>query len=174
MKGMKLFLLVTVVALLIPSLWDAFPIIKTTGHAILDPTAGALLNWNRDIGMVIIVIMLTLLTSIVQKLTIDKEAMKQLKSEQKALNEEMKIHKDNPQKMMELQKKSFEFLPRTFELTLKPSLFTIAPLILLFRWFSDYFTTNPGVIFGFFSWFWAYLILTIIIASFLRKWMDLL
>ncbi len=170
---MKLFLLVTVIALFIPALWDAFPIIKNTGHAILDPTAGALLNWNKDWGMVIIVVVLTFITSLVQKATIDKEAAKQLKAEQKALNEEMKLHKDNPQKMMELQKKSFEFIPRTFELTLKPSLFTIAPLILLFRWFSDYFTENPATIFGFFSWFWAYLVFTIIIASFLRKWLDL-
>lgn len=174
MKGMKLFLLITVIALLIPALWDAFPLIKGTGHAILDPTAGALLNWNRDIGMVIIVGLLTLCTSLVQKATIDQEAMKQLKSEQKALNEEMKLHKENPQKMMELQKKSFEFIPRTFELTLKSSLFTIAPLILLFRWFSDYFTASPGHIFTIFSWFWAYFVLTIIFASFMRKWLNLL
>lgn len=173
MKGMKLFLFVTVISLFIPALWDYFPVIKHVGHAVLDPTAGVLLNWNTDWGMVIIVALLTLATSLVQKVTIDKEAMRQLKTEQKALNEEMKQHKDNPQKMMELQKKSFEFIPRTFELTLKPSLFTIAPLIILFRWFSDYFTVSPGQIFGFFSWFWAYLILTIIFASFLRKWLDL-
>ncbi len=174
MKGMKLFLLVTVIAMMIPALWDAFPIIKESGHAVLDPTAGTLLNWNRDFGMIIIVFVLTLITSLVQKATIDKEAMQQLKKEQKALNEEMKLHKENPQKMMELQKKSFEFIPRTFELTFKSSLFTIAPLILLFRWFSDYFTTNPGSIFNFFSWFWAYFVFTIIIASFMRKWLDLI
>lgn len=173
MKGMKLFLLVTVIALFIPALWDAFPIIKNTGHAILDPTAGVLLNWNTDWGMVIIVAVLTLITSLVQKVTIDKDAMRALKGEQKALNEEMKQHKDNPQKMMELQKKSLEFIPRTFELTLKPSLFTIAPLIILFRWFNDYFIAHPTSIFGFFSWFWAYLVFTIIFASFLRKWLDL-
>ena len=57
-------------------------------------------------------------------------------------------------------------------------IFTGIPFILFFRWFMDFFTAieeatgAPVRFFGFLSWFWFYLIFTIIISSVLRKWFD--
>lgn len=169
MKGMKKFFLFFVIALAVPALWNSLPIIKSAVHFILDPTAGFLLNWNVHIGMVLLTAILTFIITLVQKYTIDQEAMRSLKAEQKKLQEEMKQYKDNPEKLLELQKKSLEFIPRTFELTLKSSLYTVIPIILFFRWFQDYFTSHPAKIFGFMGWFLAYLILAIFLSIPFRK-----
>ena len=51
----------------------------------------------------------SLAITIVNKFMINQEKMKEIKAKQKALQEEMKKNKDNPAKMMEIQK---EFLDR--------------------------------------------------------------
>jgi len=38
--------IVLILSLLVAGMWDKIPSIKNTAHYILDPTAGALLNWN--------------------------------------------------------------------------------------------------------------------------------
>ncbi len=166
-------LLVMIVSLVIASLWNTIPFIKDTIHLILNPTAGALLNWNTDIGMIIVTLIIILLITLVQKFTIDAETMAEIKKEQKFLKEEMKTYKEHPEKMMELQKKQLEMIPRTFEITMKPLIYTAIPIILFFRWFNDYFTAVDVKIFGFFSWFWAYLLLSIIFSLILRKILKL-
>jgi len=173
MNGTKKFLLFFILALAVPALWNSFPPIKNVVHFILDPTAGTLLNWNVHIGIIILTALLTILITVVQKYSIDQQAMRSLKEEQKKLQEEMKKYKDHPEKLLELQKKSLEFIPRTFELTLQSSLYTIIPIILFFRWFQDYFTVHPTKIFGFLGWFWAYLILAVLLSIPIRKMFKL-
>ena len=119
--------------------------------------------------MIIITAIISLILSLVQKYATDQESLKQLKSEQKLLQEEMKQYKDHPEKLMELQKKQLEFIPKTMDLTMAPVLYTAIPIILFFRWFSEYFTMNPEKILGFFSWFWAYLIFSIVFSIVFRK-----
>lgn len=162
------------ISILIASLWDQVPIIKNSIHAVLDPTFGVLLNLNipygLEIGMIIIVLIITLFTTLIQKYTTDQKALKDLKNEQKSVQEEMKLHKDNPQKVAELSRKQMEFIPRTFRLTSKPLMFTGVPLILFFRWFSDVFKTlGEPKFFGVMSWFIFYLILAMVLNAILRK-----
>jgi len=153
--------------------WDKVPAIKNAIHTILDPTAGALINWNVTIGMLIVVLIITFLTTLIQKYATDQKALKELKEEQKLLQEEMKKFKDNPEKVSELSKKQMEFLPRTFKLTSRSTLFTGVPFILLYRWFFDTFTAlgNPKF-FGFLGWFWFYFIFTMIFSGILKKYMK--
>jgi len=166
----KLIFLVMILSILIASLWDSVPIIKDSVHAVLDPSAGLLLNWNITWGMTIIILIINLITTILQKYTTDQKTLKELKDEQKILQEEMKKYKENPSKIMELQKKQMEFLPKTMKLTMRPIIFTGVPFVLFFRWFMDYFALTPNFkFFGFLSWFWFYLIGSIIFSSILRK-----
>ena len=96
-----------------------------------------------------------------------------MKKEQKILQEEMKKYKDNPEKIMELQKKQLEFIPKTMKLSMRAIAYTGIPLILSFRWFMDYFELIPEFkFFGFFTWFWFYLVFSIIFSSVLRKIMN--
>jgi len=165
-------------SLVIAFAWDKLPALKNSVHAVLDPSAGVLLNWNLTLGMLIIVLIINILTTIIQKYATDQEALRELKKEQKILQEEMKKYRDHPEKMAELSKKQFAFFPRTMKLTSRAIMFTGVPFILFFRWFGDIFlamevTTGVPVRFlGFLSWFWFYLISTMIFSGFLRKWLK--
>jgi uncharacterized membrane protein (DUF106 family) len=169
MKGLKIYFLIMIIGLIVPVVWNSVPFIKTAVHFVLNPTFGSLLNWNILWGMIIIVFIITLLTTILQKYATDQEALKSMKQEQKALQEEMKKHKDNPEKFMELQKRSMEFIPKTMDLTMKPLLFTAIPFILFFRWFYDYFTPINYKFFDHITWFWFYVIASIVFSIILRK-----
>jgi uncharacterized membrane protein (DUF106 family) len=166
----RLIFIVMIISLIIVSLWDKVPIIKDTVHAILDPTAGVLLDFNVFWGMLIIVSIISLIVSLTQKYGTDQETLRELKKEQKILQEEMKKFKENPQKLLELQKKQFEFIPKTMKLTMRPIIYTGIPLLLFFRWFNDYFTALGGYeFFGFMSWIWFYLLFSILFSSVFRK-----
>jgi len=166
-------IIISILSWVIFACWDKVLWIKDSVHSVLNPTAGFLLNWNLEIGMILIVFIIVLLTTLVQKYATDQKALKELKEEQKILQEEMKKYENHPEKIAELSKKQFKFIPRTFKLTSRYILFTGIPIILFFRWFNDYFTTagNPQF-FGFLTWFWFYLIATLIFSTFLRKWMK--
>ena len=171
--GFGLIFLVMLASLAIASFWQHVPAIRNSVHTVLDPTAGALLGWNLTWGMLILVLLIGLITTLVQKYATDQETLKELRKEQKILQAEMKQYREDPGKMMELQKKQLEFLPKTMKLSMRGIIYTGVPFILLFRWFMDYFLAIPDFrFFGFLSWFWFYLIFTILFSSILRKKMN--
>ena len=162
--------IVMLVALMIAFFWEKVSWIRNAAHVILDPSAGALLNWNLTLGMTLIIILITVIMTLVQKYATDQKTLRELKKEQKVLQKEMKNAKEHPEKMMELQKKQFAFLPRMMKLSMRPIMYTSIPLILFFRWFMDYFTLAGDIkFFGFLNWFWFYLLGSIIFSSILRK-----
>lgn len=162
-------------SLVIAGLWDKWPVVKEFAHKLLDPTAGALLDWRLTIGMLIIIFLISVFTTIVQKYATDQDSLKELRKEQKILQEEMKEFKNHPEKLLALQKKQMQQMPetfmKTFKLTSRAMIYTAVPFILLFRWFYDYFGLfeEPVRFFGFLSWFWFYFIFVIIFSSILRK-----
>ena len=173
-----LIAIVMVGSLIIAGLWDRVPIIKNSVHKVLDPSVGALLDWQISVGMLIVVLIMTLITTLAQKYATDQKALKELKKEQKEIQNQMKEFKENPSKMMELQKKQFKMMPKQMKLSMRALVYTAVPFILLFRWFGDYFIKAeeitggtvklwPGI-----SWFWFYLLSAIIFGMILRKYMD--
>ena len=162
--------IVLVISMLIALMWNQVEFLRNIIHSILDPTAGALINWNITWGMILIIIFISLATTLIQKYATDQKTLKELRKEQKLLQQEMKKYRDDPQKMLELQKKSFEFIPKTMKLSMRAFAYTAIPLILFFRWFYDIFNAmdNPHF-FGIFSWFWFYLIFTLVFSSVFRK-----
>jgi uncharacterized membrane protein (DUF106 family) len=169
MKSITKLMAVMLFSMIIAFYWESLSFIKNAVHAVLDPSAGSLLSWNADIGMAVIAAVIGLVIILLQKYTTDQETLRQIKKEQKVLQEEMKKFKHDPEKVLELNKKQLEFLPRTMEITLRPIMYTSIPIILFFRWFNDYFAANPVKIFGFMGWIWAYLILSIIFSSIFKK-----
>ena len=163
-------MIVLIISMLIAAFWNQLDFIRNSVSAVLDPTAGFLLNWNLTQGMIVLIFILTVITTLAQKYATDQETLRGMKKEQKALQEEMKKYKDHPEKFMELQKESFKFMMPMMKLGMRPIVYTGIPLILFFRWFMDFFTLlgNPKF-FGFFNWFWFYLLGSIIFSSILRK-----
>ena len=61
-KGSFLPIIIVMIAsLVIAGYWDKIPIIKDSVHAVLNPSAGALLNWNVTWGMMLIVLIISLI-----------------------------------------------------------------------------------------------------------------
>jgi len=171
-------IIIMLASLLIASLWDRVDEIKNSVHFLLDPSAGALLGWNLNWGMLIIVLMITIFTTVVQKYATDQKTLKELKKEQKEIQKQMKEFKSHPEKLMELQKKQFKLMPKQMKLSMRALAYTGIPFILFFRWFQDYFTvieetTGQPVRFWLgMGWFIFYLLGAIIMGSILRKRMD--
>jgi len=163
-------MIVLVISMLIAAFWNQLDFIRNLVSAALNPTAGVLLNWNLTAGMAVLIFIITVITTLGQKYATDQETLREMKKEQKALQEEMKEYKDHPEKFMELQKESMKFVMPMMKIGMRPIVYTGIPLILFFRWFIDFFTLigNPKF-FGFFNWFWYYLLGSIIISSILRK-----
>ena len=85
----------------------------------------------------------------------------------------MKKYKDHPEKLMEFQKKQMEFIPKMMRVSMRGIVYTAIPLILFFRWFRDFFSLiGDPQFFGFLSWFWFYLIGSMIFSSIFRKIMK--
>ena len=162
--------IVMIVSLAIAALWDSLSFIKNTAHLILDPTAGSLLNWNLTLGMTILVLIIAIFMTLIQKYATDQKTLKEIKAEQKKLNQEAKQFRHDPEKMMEFNKKILPMSMQMMKLSMRPIIYTAIPLILFFRWFVDYFAAFESFrFFGFLSWFWFYLLGSIIFSSILRK-----
>jgi len=166
----KAIIYIMIASLAIAFFWDSLPFIKNSVHAVLNPTIGVLFNWNLDWGMLFMVLLISIFMTVIQKYTTDQETLKEMRKEQKILQDEMKKYKDDPAKVMALQKKSFEFIPKTFKLSMRAMAYTGIPIILLFRWFMDFFVAlSDPKIFGILNWFWFYLIASILFSSILKK-----
>ena len=171
-------LIIMALTLVVVFLWDKVAAIKNSAEYIFNPTAGFLLNWNLTWGMIIIVLVLSFLMTLIQKYTTDQKTLKELKKEQKEVQKQIKEFKNHPGKMMELQKKQMSFMPKQMKLSMRSMVYTGIPLILLFRWFNDYFsaivaqTGEPVRFFGFLGWVLFYLLFSIIFSSIFKKWMD--
>lgn len=166
----KGFFIIMIVSLAIALFWNSIPIIKNSVSAILNPTAGALLNWSLNWGMTVLVLVIAIFTTILQKYGTDQKMLKELKAEQKRLSAEAKELRHDPEKAMKKQGEITKISISMMKLSFRPIIYTAIPLFLFFRWFMDYFTAvgNPAI-FGFFNWFWFYLLFSVIFSSILRK-----
>ncbi|MEX2017377.1 MAG: EMC3/TMCO1 family protein [Candidatus Pacearchaeota archaeon] len=163
-------IIVMILSLVIAFFWDKLEFIRNSVNAVLSPTAGFLLNWNLTAGMFIIVILLSLIITVIQKYATDQKTLKEMKDQQKKLNEEAKKVRDNPEKMMEIQKESMKFMVPMMKLSMRALVFTGIPFILFFRWFNDFFiAVGDPRFFGFMSWLFFYIVFSIVFSSIFRK-----
>jgi len=148
-------------------------------NSVLNPTIGALLNWNITIGMMITVFLVSAIMTVLQKYTTNQKELKEIKKTQKELQKKMKEFKEHPEKMMSLQKEQMSLMPKQMKLGMRTIIYTGIPFVLLFRWLHDYFdviensTGAPVRFFGFLSWFMFYLIGSVIFSSILKKKFDI-
>jgi uncharacterized membrane protein (DUF106 family) len=128
--------IVMIASLLIASFWNSFPLIKNSVAAVLNPTAGALLNWDLTYGMIILTLLLSLFMTLVQKYTTDQKTLREMKAEQKKMQEDLKKLEVGSKEHTELSMKSMQFIGPMFKLSMRPIMYTAIPIILLFRWFE--------------------------------------
>ena len=92
-----------------------------------------------------------------------------MKAEQKKLSQDLKQLDPTSPEYKEMSMKSLQFVGPMMKISMRPMMYTGVPIILFFRWFMDTFTALGSPKFWIFSWFWFYLIMSIIISSVLRK-----
>ncbi len=109
--------------------------------------------------------LVTIFITILSHYLTDKKLMREIKDKQKRLREEMKLHKDNPEKMMDINKQMMEDFPTQMKQSMKVSLFTIIPLLFLFNWLKIIFAQTAIAS----NWVWWYIIASLVFSIFLRK-----
>lgn len=129
---------------------------------------GSLISWSPLIAILIISFLMTLLITLAYKFFTNQELMKSLKEEMKGFQNQMKDHKDNPQKVMEIQKQALEKNMKYMMHSFKPTLFTFIPLIIIFAWLRTTYSGKGALLLGL-SWIWIYIISSILFSLILRK-----
>ncbi|MBS3108594.1 DUF106 domain-containing protein [Candidatus Woesearchaeota archaeon] len=143
-------------------------------YEYLDKSVGVLLNWHQLYGMAALTFILTLLITIIYKYASNQAELKRIKEESIQLQKELKDHKNNPDKLAELQKKQLEQFKGTFidsfKHNFKPMIITFIPMALLFVYLREYYNAigNPKIFLGL-GWIWAYIIFSVVFSQILRK-----
>jgi len=125
--------------------------------------------WNARLSIVVLSFLVTLFITVVTYYMTDRVRMKELKEKQKRLRKEIKQHRDNPQKMMELNKQMMEDMPEQLKHSFKPMLITMIPILIIFAWLRSTFVLTAIAK----TWFWWYIGTSIIFSISLRKLLGL-
>ncbi|MBI2632316.1 DUF106 domain-containing protein [Candidatus Pacearchaeota archaeon] len=128
-----------------------------------------LIQQYPKISIVVLATLVSFLISLVNYFVLDKEKMRDLKAKQKALQEEAKKHKNNPQKMMDIQK---EIMPLSMEMmkhSFKPLLITMIPIIIFFGLVKQWYVGTALAK----TWIWWYIGTSIVSSMIFRKLLKL-
>ena len=110
---------------------------------ILNPFLLPLASMSPLFSLLALSFVLSLVITVVYKYTTDQTLMKSLKDELKGFQDQMKDAGEDTSELMRIQKlameKNFEFMKHS----MKSTLFTIIPLILIFGWMGAAFDTAP-------------------------------
>lgn len=112
-----------------------------------------LIQANPRTSIIGIAVLISFFISLVNFFVLDKEKMKEVKLKQKELQAQMKLHKDDPVKVMELNKEMMSHVKDSFKHSLKPMIITIIPVLLAFGWIKGVIAETTLAK----TWFWWYL-----------------
>ena len=137
--------------------------------SIFNSIFGNMIETHPTATLILISFLLTLFVSIFYKIFTDQKLMKSLKAEMKEIREDIKNFKNDPEKVMELQKKSMQKSMTHMKQTMKPTLITMLPLLIIFSWLRNIYNEITVNFIGIHSWFWVYLISSVVFSITLRK-----
>ncbi len=120
---------------------------------------------NPKVAIIGISFLATLIVTVLTHFLTNKNLMREIKEKQKRLREEMKKFRDNPQKMMEINKQMMEDFPKQMKESMKISIVTLIPFLMLFNWLRGIYTQTA--IAG--SWIWWYILASLAFSIILRK-----
>jgi len=125
-----------------------------------------LIKANPISSLVVISVVVTLISTLAQKWLTNQEHLKNLKKRQKEIQKELKGCKDGGI-MKELNAEMMKLTALMFKSSLKPTLVTIVPFLILFAWLRSIYSVVMGS-----SWIWYYLGFSIVASMILRKVLD--
>lgn len=151
-------------------------------ESLFDWLFAPLMRFGDAWGVILISLLLTIFINIFYKLFTDQEVMKELKAELKSLQKEMKTLKDNPERFLKVQKEAMSKNLVYMKHSMKPTLITFVPLIIIFGWLrSTFMDAGDIVTWGFhfplfgtgLGWLGTYFFSAIIFSIAIRKIMKI-
>ncbi len=112
-------------------------------ETILNPIFNPLLKFPVVLVIGIMALIINLVITLIYKFTTDQNLMKELKDEMKELQKEMRELKKDPKRMMEVQKKAMATNMKYMSHSLRSTIFTFIPIILLFGWMNSHLAYEP-------------------------------
>ncbi len=109
----------------------------------LNPVLQPLLNASPFILIVLISFIVSLMITLVYKYMTKQDEMKRLKEQQKEYQKRMKELRSNPDELMKIQKEAMKANMDYMKQSLKPTLVTMLPIILIFTWMSGHLAFEP-------------------------------
>ena len=138
---------------------------------------GPVLALGNPWNIIVISFILTLIVNLAMKFFTNQHVMKSLKEETEFFKQEMKKFKNDPQKLIEIQKQSMETSMKYLKHSLPATLVTLLPLLLIFGWLRTTFppeqtllTLPLGIELG---WLGSYILFSIIFSIVLRKILNI-
>ncbi len=111
--------------------------------AFLDPVLGPILNLPPAAAILLISLVISLIIVLAYKYFTNQEAMKELKMQQKEYQKRMKELRSNPDEMMKVQKEAMGKNMEYMKHSLRATLITLLPIILIIGWMNTHFAFEP-------------------------------
>lgn len=137
------------------------------------------------IEVILISLALSFGTTLAYKYLSDQAVMKEIKASLANLKLRMKTDKGDPEKLKEIQKEMMPLNMKFFKLSMKPTLITLLPMLVVFWGLSQVYVGADGVsthiinlpfsiplIGNWLGWVGTYIIFSIIFSTVLRKVMK--
>jgi len=138
-------------------------------------------KWSPLVSMIVFSLAISIILTLLYRVLINQTKAKELKERQKALREEAKQNKGNPEKLAEIQKEMMQISSETMRMSFKPMIITFIPLLLTFgalKWlYMDaakvgnifYWGVNLPLIGDGGGWLFCYIVFSFIFSLILRK-----
>lgn len=108
----------------------------------LDKALGFMLNWPPLYSILLISAVISILMVLIYKYFTNQEEMRQIKEQQKEYQKQMKEIKDTD-KLMKIQKEAMSLNMKYMGKSMKPTLITFIPILLIFGWMNAHFAYEP-------------------------------
>ncbi len=112
-------------------------------NPILDTIFGPLLGLPPLAAVALMSFFVSFLISVIYKYTTDQNLMKRLRDEMTELQREAKELRDHPEKALAVQKQMMETNMKYMMQSMRSTLFTMLPILLIFGWMSGHFAYTP-------------------------------
>ena len=105
---------------------------------VLNPVLGPLLTKSPLLLIILVSLVISVIITVAYKFLTDQNEMKRLKEQQKEFQKRMKELRQHPEEMMKIQKEAMKSNMDYMKHSLKATLITMLPIILIFSWMSGH------------------------------------
>lgn len=112
-------------------------------NTLLNPVFNPLLKLPLVMAVLIIALIVSVIITVVYKYATNQSLMKDLKAELKEFQKEIKELKNHPEQALAVQKKAMETNMKYMSHSMKSTLFTLIPVIIIFGWANANLAYEP-------------------------------